>query len=126
MTRRQFHRVDGELMEKVGGEDAMKIGVREGNLDKWEEKEAEERIGSAVLQLGATSLFADPIASEASGGSAIETIAGPSAGAAADVVENVAGVIQGTTDPEDFVNNLIADLLPNVPLGSQIREELRD
>ena len=29
MTRRQFHLVDGELMEKVGGEGAMKIGVKD-------------------------------------------------------------------------------------------------
>ncbi len=29
MTRRQFHLVDGELMEKGGGEGAMKIGVKD-------------------------------------------------------------------------------------------------
>lgn len=107
-------------------QDALKIAVREGNLDKWEDKDAEERIASAVLQLGATSLFADPIASEASGGSAIETVAGPAAGIAGDVVENVAGVIGGNIEPEDFVNEMIADLLPNVPLASQLREDLRD
>lgn len=29
MTRRQFHLVDGELVEKVGGEGTMKIGVKD-------------------------------------------------------------------------------------------------
>ena len=29
MTRRRFHLVDGELLEKVGGEGAMKIGVKD-------------------------------------------------------------------------------------------------
>ncbi len=107
-------------------QDALKVAAREGSLDKWDDKSPEEHIGSAVMQLGATSLFADPVASELSGGSAVETLAGPAAGKATDVVENTIGLVLGDDDPDEFVNNMLRTLLPNMPLVGQIREELEN
>ncbi len=107
-------------------QDALKSVVRNGDLEKWEEKSPEERIGNALMQLGATSMFADPLASELHGGSAVETIAGPTAGRVAGVTQTIAKVIAGETTPEEFVERLMLNFLPNVPLSGQIREELKN
>lgn len=107
-------------------QDAMKSAIREGNLDKWEDKTPEERIANAAMQLGGTSLFVDPFAAEASGGSALETVAGPALGSATGVVEQTARVMIGNVTPEEYVNNLMAELLPNIPASGAIREELRN
>jgi hypothetical protein len=106
-------------------QDALKAVIRDGNLDKWEEKSPEAKAASAITQLGATSLFADPIASELHRGSALETIAGPAAGTATQLVGNLSLFLAGDDEVEDFMSNLLLTVTPNMPFVGILRDEIR-
>lgn len=117
--------VGGVLTTAFIMQDALKAAMRDGNLDKWEDKTDKERIASAALQLGTTSLIADPIVAELHGGSALEAIAGPAIAKGIAITSALANLLFGDASPEDTVDKVVRELVPNVPGAGVIREELK-
>lgn len=104
------------------GIDALKTFIRDGSLDKWEEKSVREHILVSAAQIGMGGILLDPARTGSYGGSALESIAGPALSKSAATAGGAMAVLVGEKSPEDALK----DVLTSLPSIAGSRQAIKD
>jgi hypothetical protein len=102
---------------------ALREYIKNGEIDRWEDKEVYQHVSDSVAYLGLIGLGVDTIRAREYGGDPLVAILGPAANDASRLLK-VLPVL--ATDPEKGMETLIKRVIPNMPFKGQITESVED
>lgn len=104
--------------------DAAKTYIRDGDLERWEEKTTRQRLMTSLSQIGAFGMAVDMGRTGSYGGSAVESIVGPTYSKGFSAAGNTFGVLMGEVTPEEALKETLLGLPSFAGSRDYIRNEM--
>ena len=102
---------------------ALREFAKTGDIEKWEDREAIDHILSAVTYIGGLSFAVDPLRASNWGVDPTTVLLGPAASKFNDLMGGVNGILSGSIEPEDVINEFLKSIGSSFPLIPALLEE---
>ena len=102
---------------------ALREFAKTGDIEKWEDREAIDHILSAVTYIGGLSFAVDPLRASNWGVDPTTVLLGPAASKFNDTMSGLNGILSGSIEPEDVINEFLKSIGSSFPLIPALLEE---
>ena len=102
---------------------ALREFAKTGDIEKWEDREAIDHILSTVTYIGGLSFAVDPLRASNWGVDPTTVLLGPAASKFNDLMGGLNGILSGSIEPDDVLNEFLKSVGSSFPLIPALLEE---